>query len=273
MSRKVSMCRSGRTRRWTGACGSISRIATKPSRRGDVVAARGRACRRGNRSRGAQDPLLRDGRRRGRARARRQAPRRRATASSRRRSRGPGDRRARVLGAELRVPAARDTRRATAARRRAPRSFFSCGGTGSSAAVTVPGRGEYGKTCTFVRPGVRDRAERLLEARPSSAGKPTITSLVRLNSPRAARAGAGRSRPSSAVPCRARRRRHPTGAAHAGAARPSASRAARRSSASLTWLISIEREPQACEARVSLPPRARAAPGRSRRRGRGSSRG
>jgi hypothetical protein len=33
-----------------------------------------------------------------------------------------------------------------AARKRALRSFFICGGTESSAAVPVPGRGEYGKT-------------------------------------------------------------------------------------------------------------------------------
>ena len=68
------------------------------------------------------------------------------------------------------------------ARSRAPRSFFTCGGTGSSCAVAVPGRGEYGKTCTFVSPAARTVASVFANARSSSAGKPTITSLVRLNS-------------------------------------------------------------------------------------------
>ena len=38
MSRNVSTCRSGMTSRCVGACGLMSRIATKPSVRGDVVA-------------------------------------------------------------------------------------------------------------------------------------------------------------------------------------------------------------------------------------------
>ena len=49
------------------------------------------------------------------------------------------------------------------ARSRALRSFFTAGATGSSPAVAVPGRGEYGKTCTFVRPGALDRGERARE--------------------------------------------------------------------------------------------------------------
>jgi len=55
-------------------------------------------------------------------------------------------------------------------------------GMGSSAAVTVPGRGEYGKTCTLVRPASATAASVLSKARSSSVGKPTMTSLVRLKS-------------------------------------------------------------------------------------------
>ena len=39
-----------------------------------------------------------------------------------------------------------------AERSRALRSFLTIAGTGSAAAVLVPGRGEYGNTCTFVKP-------------------------------------------------------------------------------------------------------------------------
>ena len=58
------------------------------------------------------------------------------------------------------------------ARKRAPRSFFTAGGTVSAAAVTVPGRGEYGKTCTFVIPAARTTVERALEGCVVLAGKP-----------------------------------------------------------------------------------------------------
>ena len=48
-------------------------------------------------------------------------------------------------------------------RRRALRSLLHLRRTGSSAAVFVPGRGEYGKTCSFVRRASRDDAERVRE--------------------------------------------------------------------------------------------------------------
>ena len=114
------------------------------------------------------------------------------------------------------------------------------GGTGSSSAVTVPGRGEYGKTCTFVRPAARTVASVVANARSSSAGKPTITSLVRLNSSCSGASGAGTSRPCSGGPSRAARRRRPIAGGRAGGGSPSASRAAPAISASSTWLISID---------------------------------
>ena len=46
----------------------------------------------------------------------------------------------------------------------------------------MPGRGEYGKTCTFVIPTAATAAIVLSNARSSSVGKPTITSVVRLKS-------------------------------------------------------------------------------------------
>ena len=130
-----------------------------------------------------KDPLLGDRVAPARGRARRRA-RRRGTASSRRRSRGPGGRRAR----RPRVPSFACQRRSSSscesARSRAPRSFFSAGGTGSSC-------GGHGAGPRRVREDVHLRRAR--RARPcasvcanaasSSAGKPTITSLVRLNSP------------------------------------------------------------------------------------------
>ena len=58
-----------------------------------------------------------------------------------------------------------------AARRRALRSLLTCRGTGSSAAVRVPGRGEYGKTCTFVIPTASTAAIVFANAASSSVGK------------------------------------------------------------------------------------------------------
>ncbi len=50
----------------------------------------------------------------------------------------------------------------------------------SLSAVSVPGRGEYGKTWTFVIPAVSTRRSVAANAASSSAGKPTIASVVRL---------------------------------------------------------------------------------------------
>src|SRR5436309_2961384 len=49
--------------------------------------------------------------------------------------------------------------------------------------VDVP-LGEYGKTCTFVSPASATVRSVCSKARSPSLGKPTMTSLVRLNSPR-----------------------------------------------------------------------------------------
>ena len=152
--------------------------------------------------------------------------------------------------------------RATAARRRALRSFFTAAGTGSSPAVRVPGRGEYGNTCTFVIPASRTTRSVFANARSSSAGKPTITSVVRLKSSRAARAAAGTSRRCSGGPSRAARRRHPTGAGRAGGARRSASRAApRRARRDVVDLDRREPQPREPRRRAGLAdePRERVA--------------
>src|SRR5947207_11892802 len=69
-----------------------------------------------------------------------------------------------------------------APRNRALRSFFTAGGTESRAAVAVPGRGEYGKTCTFVIPAAAITARVRSKAASVSVGKPTIASVVRLKS-------------------------------------------------------------------------------------------
>ena len=65
-------------------------------------------------------------------------------------------------------------------------------------------------------PGASTTSSVRANARSSSPGKPTITSVVRLNVARAARAGAGTSRPCSGGPSPRARRRRPTGAARAG---------------------------------------------------------
>jgi hypothetical protein len=53
----------------------------------------------------------------------------------------------------------------------------------SAVAVAVPGRGEYGNTCTFVSPARSTTSSVFANASSSSPGKPTMTSLVRLKSP------------------------------------------------------------------------------------------
>ena len=74
-----------------------------------------------------------------------------------------------------------------AARSRALRSFLTARGTLSAASVFVPGRGEYGKTCTLVMPASATTPSVRAKAASSSPGKPTITSVVRLKSASGAR--------------------------------------------------------------------------------------
>ena len=150
------MCRSGMTSRCVSACGLMSRIATKPVGGRDVVAL---AVERAEEavvvhaastpSSDTDAPRTRTSSPTGVARV--DQPRRIVVAVAR----GRGGRRARRRRG--RPSSCQRARHAScdAARRRAPRSFFSAGGTGSSSAVTVPGRGEYGKTCTFVSPAAR----------------------------------------------------------------------------------------------------------------------
>ena len=161
------------------ALGAMSWIATNPSPR--ATWSPSCASRQKRQSSGSADPLLGHRRRRGREPAGRRA-RRRARASSRRRTRGRAGRRARCRRDRSWSPTARGRPRprAPAAARCAPSSRAR--GTGSSAAVRVPGRGEYGKTCTFVSPAARTTSSVRSNARSSSAGKPTIASLVRLKS-------------------------------------------------------------------------------------------
>ena len=87
-----------------------------------------------------------------------------------------------VVGADLLTPAREARLVGCSARRRAPRSRLTAGGTVSRAAVVVPGRGEYGKTCTFVIRASRTTSSVRRNAASSSPGKPTITSVVRLKS-------------------------------------------------------------------------------------------
>ena len=144
--------------------------------------------------------------------------RRRATASSRRRSRGPGGRRARRPRADLRAPARAGTPRATAraAARCAPSSppAAPC----RSPAVACPGAASTGRRAPSSAPARSTTRSVFANARSSSPGKPTITSVVRLKSVERARAGAGTWRPCSAGPSRAGRRRRRTGAGRAGGA-------------------------------------------------------
>ena len=190
-----STCRSGRTSRCVSAWGLMSRIATKPSvaatwspsrieRAEEAVAFRRRA------------PPPRRPPRRARARGRRPArARRRATASSRRRSRDRDGRRARRRRGRSSSASVRGTPRATrrAAARRAP---------SSRRRHRVVERGHRAGP-RRVREDVHLREARcahgasvFANARSSSAGKPTITSLVRLNS---SCSGASRRRYVAAV--------------------------------------------------------------------------
>ena len=70
-----------------------------------------------------------------------------------------------------------------AARRRALRSFFTCGGTASSAGGDGPGPRRVRKDVHLRDPGrLRQRRACRWNARSSSVGKPTMTSVVRLKS-------------------------------------------------------------------------------------------
>ena len=227
MSRKVSMCRSGRTSRWVSAAGAMSRIATNPSAACTwSPSATRRQKRQSGQAATARTPSSATPTARARAPSRRRC-RRRATACSRPRSRDPACRAGRRPRCRRDAPA-RPAGASEAARSRALRSLFAAAGTGSSAAVRVPGRGEYGNTCTLVMPGRATALSVLANARSSSVGKPTITSVVRLksSSPSIRR---GTAPSCSGGPSRGGRRRRRTGAGCGDAATRSASRAWRRS--------------------------------------------
>ena len=181
MSRNVSTCRSGRTSRCVSACGLMSRIATKPSVFATWSPSRTSLQKRQSSGDIGEDPLLRD----------------RAPADGDELAERTVDEPGRVVGAvaaagpvdehdvaaaDLRAPSARGRPRPRARAAGRSRSFFTSGGTVSSAAVRVPGRGEYGKTCTFVSRAARTVSSVRSNAGSSSAGKPTITSAVRLKS-------------------------------------------------------------------------------------------
>ena len=125
------------------------------------------------------------------------------------------------------------------ARSRAPRSRLTAGGTASSAAVRVPGRGEYGKTCTLVIPSRSTSASVRSNAASSSAGNPTITSVVRLSPA----SGSRRRSNCAAVYRRPIARSTPSSPDWSGTCRcgdtVGVSISAATSSAS-TWLTSIE---------------------------------
>ena len=210
-------------------------------RRGDVRRPRGRAGRRGSRQAAtAKDPLL--------------GHRVRADAHERPDRRVDEERRVVVAVAAAGPVDEHDVRacrsspasgavraRARGARSRAPRSRFSAAGTASAAAVAVPGRGEYGKTCTRESPAastsasVRSNAALVL----GREADDHVARQVELAGERLEPAQVGRSR--VAAPHR------PQDTVVAGLERhvqvprrPSASPAAPRRAPSSTWLISIE---------------------------------
>ena len=217
----------------------MSRIATKPSPRSRRGRLQRRAGRRGSPQRSGKDPLLGDRARRGRGRARRPA-RRRATASSRRRSRGRAGRRGRRPRADLLAPAreARARREARAAARSAPSSPR--GGTVSAAAVDSPGPRRVREDVDLrdaAPPRRRERAPEgaLVLGREADDHVGRQVEVAERLEPAQVRRGVVAARPS-----RGARRRRPTGAARAGgAATVGVSRSAATSSAS-TWLTSIE---------------------------------
>ena len=179
-------------------------------------------------------------RRPGRGREPKCRPERRGTtACSRRRIRDRDGRSGHDRWSRHDLSSAAGTPRRRAARSSALRCRFTAGATGSSTAVDVPGRGEYGKTWTFVKPIRSTTASVFRKAVSVSVGKPTITSVVRLKS---ASSEAWR-RPGRPCSGDASRGAPPSSPDWSGTWRcretPGVSRSAATSS-SVTWLSSIE---------------------------------
>ena len=164
----------------SGACGLMSRMATKPS-----VAAtwspRGTACRRGNRQ-AARIPSSETAPPRTRTSSPTGADPRRATASSRRRSRGPGGRRGR--GLRDRSSSRQRARQASCDARAQPGAalLLTCRRDRVVACRDGAGARRVREDVDLRQAGVARGAQRVRERASSSVGKPTITSLVRLNS-------------------------------------------------------------------------------------------
>ena len=221
-----------------GALGDVA-DRDEARRRVDVVALAVRAGRRGSRQAARIPSSVTAARAHADELA--DAARRRATASSRRRSRGRAGRRARRPRAELRAPARAARVPRERSRRRALRSFFTCGGTGSSRRRRRAGPRRVREDVHLRDPGARRRPRACARTqRSSSAGKPTITSVVRLKSASGSsrrrirrRRVAPRHRAQHAVVARLERDVQVR-------ARRSASRAARRRARSSTWLTSID---------------------------------
>ena len=221
----------------------MSSIATKPvgavdDGGGQLAAVR--SCRRGSRRGRSEDPLLGDRARRARARARRPA-RRRARASSRRRSRGPG-RSTRTTSSAPTFP--RQRRRHGLVRQRPqPRAALLLDLRSAPCRrrpSPCPGRGEYGKTCTFVTPASSTTRERPLE-RALVLGREADDHVGRqveaVGERDAAQVRAARR---SGAPSRAGRRRRRTGAGRAGGATTVGVSRSAATSSSLRWLTSID---------------------------------
>ena len=165
--RRRGTCRRGApgcTSTCTGACGLMSLIATNPSPRCTWSPSRTSVQKRQSSRCGGKDSLLGD---RGGPNAdeladrRVDEPRRVVVAVA---AAGPVDEHDVVLPSfALPAPLRRARARARAARRRAPSSPAAA--PGRRPAVTVPGRGEYGKTCTFVMPGRSTVCERRARTR------------------------------------------------------------------------------------------------------------
>ena len=174
-----------------------------------------------------KDSLLRELRPRARARAGRPR-RRRATACSRRRSRGPGrSTRTRSVDADPRRPATAAELVGERAQARAP-LLLHLGRDGVGGGGRRPGRGEYGKTCTFVIPARSNHVERRVERRLVLAREADDDVGGEIEVAQRRRASRGTAPTSSGAPSRGARRRRPTAAGRGdGATRP-ASRAAPR---------------------------------------------
>ena len=225
-------------------------------------------------SSGSEDPLLGDGRAAD-ADELADGARRRATASSRRRSRGRAGRRgrrpSRPIFARQRATASAHPTRARS-RRCAPSSPPA--GPGRAAAVArARAAASTGKTCTFVMPGrARRRRACARTRRSSSAGKPTITSrrqveVVERLEPAQIRRGrvAARHRAQDAVVARLQRDVQVP---------RDGRRLAQRGDELAVDVVDLDRgEAQAREPGRRCRPRGPGAAACSRPRGRGSSRG